>query len=135
MKSAIPGTARPQSLSNHKRTRVLERTNLFYGILDSRQCALKAEINITPMIDVLWVLIIGFMVVVAMGQQKGIKAQIPQPARSSHESDPARTIVIQVGWAGENQPPALKISEEDVPWAQLHDRLWEIFKQRAERVA
>ena len=97
--------------------------------------ALNAEINVTPMIDVLLVLIIVFMVVVSMSQQKGLEAQIPQPAKDSHTSEPARTIVIQVAWAGENQPPALKINDEDVTWGKLHDRLWDIFKQRAEHVA
>lgn len=97
--------------------------------------ALNAEINITPMIDVLLVLIIVFMVVVSMSQQKGLEAQIPQPAKDSHASEPARTIVIQVEWAGENKPPAVKINDEDVAWAKLHDRLWEIFKQCAEHIA
>ena len=97
--------------------------------------ALNAEINITPRIDVLLVLIIVFMVVVSMSQQKGLEAQIPQPAKDSHPSEASRTIVIQIGWAGESQPPLLKIDDADVPWAKLHDRLWEIFKQRAERVA
>lgn len=97
--------------------------------------ALKAEINITPMIDVLLVLIIVFMVVVSMSQEKGLQAQIPQPAKDSQQPELARTIVIQVAWEGENEPPALKINDEDVAWAKLHDRLWEIFKQRAERVA
>jgi len=62
--------------------------------------ALRAEINITHMIDVLLVLIIVFMVVVPMSQQKGLEAQIPQPAKDAHQSEPASTIVIQVAWAG-----------------------------------
>jgi biopolymer transport protein TolR len=33
---------------------------------------LRAEINITPMIDILLVLIIVFMVVVSMSQEKGL---------------------------------------------------------------
>jgi biopolymer transport protein TolR len=97
--------------------------------------ALRAEINITPMIDVLLVLIIVFMVVVSMSQQTGLEAQIPQPAKDPGSSDQAGTIVIRVGWAGENRSPLLKVNDEDVPWAKLHDRLWDIFKQRAERVA
>jgi len=60
----------------------------------------KAEINITPMIDILLVLIIVFMVVVSMSKEKGLNAQIPQPANASQPSPP-RTIVIQVGWAGD----------------------------------
>jgi biopolymer transport protein TolR len=39
-----------------------------------------AQINITPLIDVLLVLIIVFMVVVSMSKEKGLEAQIPQPA-------------------------------------------------------
>jgi biopolymer transport protein TolR len=92
----------------------------------------QAEINITPMIDVLLVLIIVFMVVVSMSQEKGLEAQIPQPAEKT--SSPA-TVVIQVAWSGDQRVPGLKVNEENVAWTQLHDRLFDIFKQRAERVA
>ena len=95
----------------------------------------QAEINITPMIDVLLVLIIVFMVVVSMSQEKGLEAQIPQPADKKSAPAPVRTVVIQVAWSGDKQLPGLKINEENVSWNQLHDRLFEIFKQRAERVA
>jgi biopolymer transport protein TolR len=96
---------------------------------------LKAEINITPMIDVLLVLIIIFMVVVTMSNQMGLEAHIPQPAPDGAKSEPVRTVVIQVAWTGEQQVPTLKINDEDVKWVNLHDRLFDIFKQRAERVA
>jgi len=95
----------------------------------------QAEINITPMIDVLLVLIIVFMVVVSMSEQKGLKAEIPQPAQKDSPQTPVRTIVIQVVWAADKQAPVLKINEESVSWDNLHDRLFDIFKQRAERVA
>ncbi|SRR6266498_4873217 len=95
----------------------------------------QAEINITPMIDVLLVLIIVFMVVVSMSEQKGLRAEIPQPAQDNAAPPPVRTIVIQVAWAADKQAPVLKINEESVSWENLHDRLFDIFKQRAERVA
>jgi biopolymer transport protein TolR len=57
---------------------------------------LRAEINMTPMIDILLVLIIVFMVVVSMSQQKGLEAQIPQPANDNPALQPERTIIIQV---------------------------------------
>ncbi|HZR65795.1 MAG TPA: biopolymer transporter ExbD [Terriglobales bacterium] len=97
--------------------------------------ALRAEINITPMIDILLVLIIVFMVVVSMSQQKGLEAQIPQPPSGKALPQPERTIVIQIAWAGEKQPPSLKVNDEDVQWEDLHERLSEIFTARAERVA
>ena len=96
---------------------------------------LRAEINITPMIDVLLVLIIVFMVVVSMSQEKGLSAQIPQPAPKNPQPEPVRTIVIQVVWAENKQGATVKINDEDVKWENLHDRLFDIFKQRAERVA
>ena len=96
----------------------------------------QAEINITPMIDVLLVLIIVFMVVVSMSQQKGLDAQIPQPAPKDARPRPIdRTIVIQIAWLGDKQPPALKINEEVVSWETLHDRLADIFNRRMEKVA
>jgi len=95
----------------------------------------QAEINITPMIDVLLVLIIVFMVVVSMSAEKGLDAQIPQPPTEKSAPSPVRTIVIQIAWAGDKQAPLLKINDEDVQWDKLHDRLFDIFKQRAERVA
>ena len=95
----------------------------------------QAEINMTPMIDVLLVLIIVFMVVVSMSQEKGLEAQIPQPAEKPSSPTPVRTVVIQVAWSGDQRVPGLKVNEENVAWNQLHDRLFDIFKQRAERVA
>ena len=96
---------------------------------------LRAEINITPMIDILLVLIIVFMVVVSMSQQKGLEAQIPQPANEKSPPQPERTIVIQVAWKGDDRQPSLKINDEDVTWDKLHERLSTIFDQRVERVA
>jgi biopolymer transport protein TolR len=97
---------------------------------------LRAEINITPMIDVLLVLIIVFMVVVSMSKEKGLDAQIPQPAPNDpHQQSIDRTIVIQIDWSGEEKEPKVKINDESVGWANLQERLFDIFKQRAERVA
>src|SRR5260370_22055160 len=95
----------------------------------------QAEINITPMIDIFLVLIIVFMVVVvSMPKEKGLEGQIPQPANSTQTQTPARAIVIQLNWTAENQAPPVKINEERVKWEDLHDRLFDIFKQRAERI-
>src|SRR5260370_31435234 len=97
--------------------------------------SLRAEINITPMIDILLVLIIVFMVVVvSMPKEKGLEAQIPQPANRTQTQTPARTIVIQLNWTAENHAPTVMINEERVKWEDLHDRLFDIFKQRAERI-
>ena len=95
---------------------------------------LRSEMNVTPMIDVLLVLIVVFMIVVSTSTETGLKAQIPQPApdRPRKSEDP---IVIQVEAGLDRQVPLLKINNEVVDWANLHDRLLEIFKLRAQRIA
>ena len=97
---------------------------------------LRAEINITPMIDVLLVLLVIFMLVVVISDKKGLYAEIPQPANEKApqpKHDP--TVVIQIAWTGENKLPELKINEQSVKWDDLHDRLLNIFKERADHVA
>jgi biopolymer transport protein TolR len=90
----------------------------------------KADINMTPMIDVLLVLIIIFMVITPL-TPKGLEALVPQPPppnQKPNQSD-QRTVVIVVdknhGYSINNEP-----QQED----KLGDRLQEIFKTRAERV-
>jgi biopolymer transport protein ExbD len=96
----------------------------------------QGQMNITPLIDVLLVLIIVFMVVVSMTQDKGLETQIPQPAPEKTNSPPIdRTIVVQVVWTGKDKQPQLRINQDDVSWAELKPRLDDIFKQRAEKIA
>jgi biopolymer transport protein ExbD len=96
----------------------------------------QGQMNITPLIDVLLVLIIVFMVVVSMTQDKGLKTQIPQSAdktTSPPKVDP--TIVVQVVWTGKDKTPQLRINQDDVSWADLRPKLNDIYKQRSEKIA
>ena len=96
----------------------------------------RPEISVTPLIDVLLVLIIVFMVVVAMDKEYVEKAQIPQPdQKQTAESQQSRTIVIQIVWTTNGEPPMLKINQENVRWEDLETRLPEIYLKRAEKVA
>ena len=94
------------------------------------------QINVTPLIDVLLTLIIMFMLVVAMDPELGEKAQIPQPPKDAKsESGVERTVVIQVFWTAKDQPPTVKINQEDVRWDNLETRLAQIYLNAAEKVA
>src|SRR5579859_966570 len=90
----------------------------------------KADINMTPMIDVLLVLIIIFMVITPL-TPKGLEALVPQPPppnQKPNESD-QRTVVIVI-----DKDHNMQINSESVAEGNLQRRLEEIFKTRAERV-
>src|SRR3954470_24144373 len=93
----------------------------------------KADINMTPMIDVLLVLIIIFMVITPL-TPKGLEALVPQPPppnQKPNQSD-QRTVVIVVEKEGDRAK--YSINNEPQVEDKLGDRLQEIFKTRAERV-
>jgi biopolymer transport protein TolR len=94
----------------------------------------RPEINVTPLIDVLLVLIIVFMVIVATSKEYKIDALLPQPAKADQPHQNERTIVIQVVWSEQSKAPLLKINNETVPWEQLEPDLERIFLGRAEKV-
>jgi biopolymer transport protein ExbD len=84
----------------------------------------------TPMIDVLLVLIIIFMVITPL-TPKGLEALVPQPPKADQPQSQAdqRTVVIQIF-----RDKSMQINQEPTDEQRLGPRLEEIFKTRAERV-
>ena len=90
----------------------------------------KADINMTPMIDILLVLLIIFMVITPLTPH-GLEALAPEPPDKKNQPPPDqdRTVVIQI-----DKDKKLKINQEDTDYDKLGGRLEQIFKTRAERV-
>ena len=78
----------------------------------------KAQINVTPMIDVLLVLIIIFMVISPV-KSRGLNALVPQQAVDEPiKPTPSNDIVVTV--AKDN---VIEINQQPVAYAALFDRL------------
>jgi len=131
----VAGTRAPDQVSNPSDTPRAPKEKIMAMSMGGGGAS-APQMNVTPLIDVLLVLIIIFMVIVAQSKEKGLEAQIPQPpAKSDSPPQPARTIVIQLGEPRSGDLPDLKINNQSVSWPDLKTQLQDIFKQRAERIA
>ncbi len=91
--------------------------------------SLQNDINVTPMIDVLLVLLIIFMMIIPMSR-KAIDLQLPDPTpQDEPPGPPPSQIVLEV-----NPNNEYKVNSQVVPKTDLPRKLKEIYDPRPEKI-
>ena len=87
----------------------------------------RADINVTPFIDILLVLLVIFMTI-SPNERTGLNAEIPQPPPPGPEQPQENVIVLSMDRNG-----IIRINQDEVEPSSLIERLQDIFKTRNDR--
>jgi len=93
----------------------------------------KSDINVTPFVDIVLVLLIIFMVVTPM-LSRALDVAVPPKTEQITPQDPTEQLIISV--KGPSNPPKVFLNREEIPGGLdgVKDRIEELMKGRREKI-